>query len=73
MKKLSYILMSLVFISTAFNAPAASAASTYTLNLSVYESEGFMGLFLDHGNASQLVDFKNEVKRMAGIDWDKTK
>ena len=39
--------MSLVFISTAFNAPAASAASTYTLNLSVYESEGFMGLFSD--------------------------
>jgi hypothetical protein len=37
------------------------------------KTEGFMGLFLDHGNASQLIDFRNEVKRMAGIDWDKTK
>jgi len=47
MKRFSYILMSLVLASTAFNAPAASAASTYTLTLSVYESDGFMGLFSD--------------------------
>jgi hypothetical protein len=37
------------------------------------KTEGFMGLFLDHGNASQLIDFKNEVKRMAGMEWDKSK
>ena len=30
-----------------------------------------MGLFLDHCNASQLIDFKNEVKRMEGMEWDK--
>lgn len=39
--------MSLVLVSTAFNAPIASAASTYTLSLTVYESEGYMGLFSD--------------------------
>lgn len=35
------------------------------------KTEGFMGLFLDHGNADQLIGFKNEVKRMAGLEWDK--
>jgi hypothetical protein len=37
------------------------------------KTEGFMGLFFDHGNTSQLVEFKNEVERMAGIEWDKSK
>lgn len=39
--------MSFVLVSTAFSAPVASAASTYTLSLTVYESEGYMGLFSD--------------------------
>jgi hypothetical protein len=34
-------------VSTTVNLPTAAAASTYTLNLSVYESEGYMGLFSD--------------------------
>ena len=34
-------------MSTTVNLPTAAAASTYTLNLSVYESEGYMGLFSD--------------------------
>lgn len=37
------------------------------------KSNGFAGLFFDHGEYSQLVDFKNEVQRMAGIEWDKSK
>jgi hypothetical protein len=37
------------------------------------KTEGFMGLFLDHGNSAQLVRFQNEVERMAGIEWDKSK
>jgi hypothetical protein len=37
------------------------------------KTEGFLGLFLDHGNTTQLVEFKDEVKRMAGLQWDKSK
>lgn len=35
------------------------------------KTEGFMGLFLDYGDTKQLVEFKNEVERMAGLEWDK--
>ena len=37
------------------------------------KTEGFMGLFLDHGNSDHLIAFKNEVKRMAGLEWDGSK
>jgi hypothetical protein len=37
------------------------------------KTEGFLGLFLDHGDTKQLVEFKNEVERMAGLEWDQSK
>ena len=37
------------------------------------KTEGFMILFMEHGNTEQLVEFKNEVNRMAGLQWDKSK
>lgn len=37
------------------------------------KSNGFAGLFFDHGKYEQLVDFKNEIERMAGLEWDQSK
>jgi hypothetical protein len=37
------------------------------------KTEGFMGLFLDHGSVEQLQDFKRAVNLLAGIEWDKSK
>ena len=37
------------------------------------KTEGFLGLFLDHGNNAQLVRFQKEVERMAGLEWDQSK
>ena len=37
------------------------------------KTEGFMMLFLEHGKVEQLKDFKNEVQRMAGMEWDNSK
>ena len=37
------------------------------------KTEGFMGLFLEHGSVEQLKDFKRAVNLLAGIDWDKSK
>lgn len=37
------------------------------------KTEGFMGLFMDHGRFGQLVEFKNEIERMAGLEWDQSK
>jgi len=34
------------------------------------KTEGFMMLFLEHGNPAQLMEFKSEVQRMAGLSWD---
>ena len=35
------------------------------------KTEGFMGLFLDHGNVDQLTEFKRAIVLMAGMEWDK--
>ena len=48
---LSFFLCALL-VSTTVNLPTASAASTYTLNLSVYESEEYMGLFSDESQTA---------------------
>ena len=37
------------------------------------KTEGFMGLFLDHGNVEQLQDFKRAIVLMAGLEWDQSK
>ncbi len=34
------------------------------------KTEGFMMLFSEHGNPAQLMKFKSEVQRMAGLSWD---
>jgi len=47
MKRSIYFFLSAILVASAVNAPTASASATYTLNLSVYESEGFIGLFSD--------------------------
>lgn len=47
MKRLSFFFLSALLVSTVINAPNAAAAATYTLNLSVYEPEGYLGLFSD--------------------------
>jgi hypothetical protein len=52
MKRISYFLLSAVLVSTAVNPTTASAASTYTLNLSVYESDGLLGLFSDESQTA---------------------
>ena len=52
MKRSIYFLLSAVLVATVVNPPTVSAASTYTLNLSVYESEGYMGLFSDEAQTA---------------------
>lgn len=37
------------------------------------KTDGFLGLFLEHGDTKQLVEFKDEINRMAGLEWDKSK
>jgi hypothetical protein len=37
------------------------------------KTEGFMSLFSEHGKTTQLHAFKNEVERMAGMEWDQSK
>jgi hypothetical protein len=37
------------------------------------KTEGFMGLFLEHGNVEQLKDFKQAIVLMAGMEWDQSK
>jgi hypothetical protein len=37
------------------------------------KTEGFYGLFLEQGNTEHLRDFINEVKILAGLQWDKAK
>jgi hypothetical protein len=37
------------------------------------KTEGFMGLFLDHGSVEQLQEFKRAVVLMAGYQWDQSK
>ena len=37
------------------------------------KTEGFMGLFSEHGSVEQLQDFKRAVNLLAGIEWDKSK
>jgi len=47
MRRFLSLFLCAILVSTTVNLPTAAAASTYTLNLSVYESEGYMGLFSD--------------------------
>jgi hypothetical protein len=47
MRRFLSLFLCAILVSTTVNLPTATAASTYTLNLSVYESEGYMGLFSD--------------------------
>jgi hypothetical protein len=37
------------------------------------KTEGFYGLFLEQGNTEHLRDFINEVKILAGLQWDNSK
>jgi hypothetical protein len=39
----------------------------------VNKTDGFMMLFLDHGDSAQLQSFITEVHRLAGLEWDKSK
>ena len=39
----------------------------------VGKTDGFMMLFLDHGNPVQLQCFITEVHRLAGLEWDGSK
>jgi hypothetical protein len=39
----------------------------------VGKTDGFMMLFLDHGDPAQLQSFITEVHRLAGLEWDKSK
>ena len=36
------------------------------------KTNGFESLFISHGNTEQVIAFKNEVKRMAGLEWDQS-
>jgi hypothetical protein len=36
----------------------------------VNKTDGFMMLFLDHGDPAQLKNFITEVNRLAGLEWD---
>ena len=39
----------------------------------VDKTDGFMMLFLDHGDPAQLKNFITEVNRLAGLEWDGSK
>jgi len=39
----------------------------------VDKTDGFMMLFLDNGDSSQLQSFITEVHRLAGLEWDRSK
>jgi hypothetical protein len=39
----------------------------------VDKTDGFMMLFLDHGDPAQLKNFITEVNRLAGLEWDGAK
>jgi len=39
----------------------------------VGKTDGFMMLFLDNGDSSQLQSFITEVHRLAGLEWDRSK
>jgi hypothetical protein len=39
----------------------------------VGKTDGFMMLFLDHGDPVQLQSFITEVHRLAGLEWDGSK
>jgi hypothetical protein len=47
MKRLSHFFFAALLVTTVLVPTTSSAASTYTLNLSAYEAEGFIGLFSD--------------------------
>jgi hypothetical protein len=38
----------------------------------VNKTDGFMMLFLNHGDPAQLQNFITEVYRLAGLEWDKS-
>lgn len=52
MQRFFSLFLCAILFSTTVNLPPASAASTYTLNLSVYESEEYMGLFSDENQTA---------------------
>ena len=39
----------------------------------VNKTDGFMMLFLNHGDPDQLQNFITEVHRLAGLEWDGSK
>jgi hypothetical protein len=39
----------------------------------VDKTDGFMSLFLGHGDPAELNTFITEVERLAGLEWDRSK